>query len=113
MHSLYDEGQTERFFFMASFDLTRTRMEDRFAQLRFFFFPSPLGLRGRRGRGSPFFFFFGAPARRGATVWGGVVKRSKDAPCAAQMRILGLGSIKARKHVHVHVHRVRGSIYLL
>ena len=95
MRTLYDEGRTERFFTVL-FDLTRTRMEDRF------FFPSPLGLRGRRGRGS-LFFFFGAPARRGATVWGGVVECSKDAPFAAQMRILGLGSIKARKHVHVHV----------
>lgn len=70
MRTLYDEGQTERFF-MASFDLTRTRMGDRFAQLRFFFvfFSSPLRLVGLRGRGSLFFFFWRAP-RGGARRFG-------------------------------------------
>lgn len=74
MHTPYDGGRAERFF-TALFDLTRTRMEDR--QIRtpsaagcvFFFFPSPLGLRGRRGSGRLFFFFLPCP-RGGARRFG-------------------------------------------
>ena len=104
MRTLCDEGRTERFF-MASFavyaDGRQTDSHTDRRWLRFFFSQVRSALSAFAAAEA--FFFFGAPARRGAAVRGGVVKCGKDAPFAAQMRILGLGSIKARKRVHVHV----------